>query len=74
MKEIKCDLKLTVSPAVSTKNSLKNIYGFSPNQFVLGTNLNFPNVRDDLLPALEVKTASQFIATNLKGLHKSSQN
>ena len=42
MKEIKCDLKLTVSSAVSTKNSLKNVSGFSPNQFCFGDKSEFP--------------------------------
>ena len=31
MEDIKCDLQLAVSWAVSAKNSLKNVHGFSPN-------------------------------------------
>ena len=42
MEDIKCDLQLAVSWAVSTKNSLKNVYSFSPNQLVFGKNSNFP--------------------------------
>ena len=53
MEDFKCDLQLAISWAVSAKNSLKNVHGFSQNQLVFGKNLNFPNVCDDLLPALE---------------------
>ena len=42
MEDIKCDLQLAVSWAVSAKNSLKNVYSFSPNQLVFGKNSNFP--------------------------------
>ena len=34
MKEIKCDLQLAISWAVSAKNILKNVHGFSPDQLV----------------------------------------
>ena len=36
MEDIMCDLQLAASCAVSAKNSLKNVYGFSPSQVVLG--------------------------------------
>ena len=36
MEDIKCDLQLAVSFAVSANNSLKNVHGFSPSQVVLG--------------------------------------
>ena len=74
MEDIKCDLQLAVSWAVSAKNSLKNVHGFSPNQLVFGKNPNFPNVCDDLLPALENKTTSEIVAKNLNALHQARQN
>ena len=74
MEDIKCDLQLAVSLAVTLKNSLKNVHGFSPNQLVLGKNPNFPKVCDDLLPALENKTTSEIVAKNLIALHQDRQN
>ena len=73
MEDIKCDLQLAASWAVSSKNSLKNVHGFSPNQLVLGKNLNFPNVCDNLLPTLENKTG-EIVAKNLIALHQARQN
>ena len=74
LEDINCDLQLAVSWAVSAKNSLKNVHGFSPNQLVFGKNPNFPNVCDDLLPALENKTTSEIVAKNLNALHQARQN
>ena len=34
---------------VNAKNSLHNVYGFSPSQLVFGRNLNLPSVLDDKL-------------------------
>ena len=56
IKDIKCDLQQAVSSAVSANNSLKNVHTFSTNKLVFRENQNFPNVCDDLLPALENKT------------------
>ena len=74
MEYIKCNLQLAVSWAVSDKNSQKNVHGFSPNKLVFGKNLNFPNVCDDLLPALENKTTSKTVARNINTLHQARQN
>ena len=46
---------------------------FSLNQLVLGKNPNFPNICDDLFPALENKT-SEIVAKNLNALHQARQN
>ena len=69
--DIKCDLQIVVSWAVSAK---KNVDGFSLNRLVFGKNPNFPNVCDDLLPALENKTTSEIAAKNLNALHQAIQN
>ena len=53
---------------------MKNVHGFSPNQLVLGKNLNFENVCDDRLPASENKTTSEIVAKNLNALHQARQN
>ena len=50
IEETNCDLDVAFAWAVSTKNYLKNINGFSPNQLV------FEKIaQDDLLTALEIK-------------------
>ena len=74
MEDMKCDLQLEVSWAVSAKNSLKNVHGFSPNQLVLGKNLNFLNICDDPLSALENKIISEIVAKNLNAFHQARQN
>ena len=37
----------------SSKNSLANIEGYSPNQIVFGINPNYPSVSRNELPAME---------------------
>ena len=53
------------------KNSMQNIYGFSPNQLVFGTNPNLPNIMTDGLPALDGKTSSEVFAHHMNALHAS---
>ena len=50
IEETNCDLDVAFAWAVSTKNYLKNVNGFSPNQLVFGK-----IVLDDLLTAFEIK-------------------
>ena len=49
------------------------MHGFSPNQLVFGKNPNFPNIDDNLLPALEGSTTSKIVADNLKAMHYETQ-
>ena len=64
----KCNLDTSVAWAVSAKNSLRNVNGFSPNQLVFGRNPNFPNVFDNKLPALECSTSSEIVASNISAM------
>ena len=41
---LKCSLYVTLVWCLSAKNSLLNLYGYSPNQLVFGYNPNFPSV------------------------------
>ena len=66
-------LNTAVAWAVSAKNSLKNVYGFSPNQLVFGKNPNFPCVMNNKLPALEGMTSSKIVAENLNAMHNARQ-
>ena len=67
MEDCKTDLSIALSLAVSAKNSLKNVHGFSPNQLVFGLNPNLPNNMDSKLP--EGKTSSEIVAQNLNAMH-----
>ena len=64
-----CSLNVAVAWAVSAKNSLANVYGYSPNQLVFGRNLNFPSILTDKLPASDEKTNSEVLLDNLNALH-----
>ena len=55
----------------AAKNLMQNIYGFSPNQLVYGTNPNLPNILTDGLPALDGKTSSEVFAHHMNALHAS---
>ena len=73
LEDTNCELEIALAWAVSAKNSLKNVYGFSPNQLVFGKNPNHPNVCDNKLPALEGKTTSEIVADNLNAMHSARQ-
>ena len=47
-------LETSLTWAIAAKTSLKNVYGFSPNQLIFGKKPNFPNAGSKKLPALEV--------------------
>ena len=69
MEDTQCGLEMAVAWSVSAKNSLKNVSGYSPCQLVFGWNPNFPNVCDNLPPALECSTSSEIVANNLNAMH-----
>ena len=52
-------LETGVAWAIAAKNSLKKVYGFSPNQLVFRKNPNISNVESNKLPALEGVTCSK---------------
>ena len=64
-RDVGCSLDVAVTWAVSAKNSLANVYGYSPNQLVFGRNPNFPSILTDKLPASDEKTKSQVLLDNL---------
>ena len=51
------------------KNSLQNVYGYSPNQLVFGKSPSFPAVFNNDSPALESSAASEVIAEYLNALY-----
>ena len=73
LEEVNCSLEVALCWAVNAKNSLQNIFGFSPHQLVFGTNPNLPSVLTDKLPALEGVTGSELIAKHLNAMHKARE-
>lgn len=69
MSETKCNLETAVAWAVSVKNTMSNVSGYSPNVLVFGRNPNFPSVLSDDLPALESCTLSEIVRRNSNALH-----
>ena len=68
--EEKCNFELALLWAISTKNSLQNVHGFSPFQLALGQNPKLPTVISDnpqLLSGSEC--ASKIFLENLTALH-----
>ena len=61
-------VELALAWAVSEKNSLSNVFGYSPNQLVFGKNPNLLSVLTDEPPALENFTSSQVVADHLNAI------
>ncbi|CAG2196694.1 unnamed protein product [Mytilus edulis] len=59
-----------ISWAVNAKNSLVNVYGYSPYQIVFGRNPNRPPTLVNKPPALEGETMSKTMGKHLVGLHE----
>ncbi|VDH89490.1 Hypothetical predicted protein [Mytilus galloprovincialis] len=59
-----------ISWAVNAKNSLVNVYGYSPYQIVFGRNPNLPSTLVNKPPALEGETMSKTTGKHLVGLHE----
>lgn len=73
MEDIKCSVEVALCWATNAKNSLQNVYGFSPYQLVFGHNPNLPSAFENKLPALEGITSSQLIAAHLNAMHKARE-
>ena len=73
LEDVKCSIEVAFCWALNAKNSLQNIYGFSPYQLVFGRNPNLPSVFENKLPALEGVTASKLVASHLNCLHKARE-
>ena len=73
LEEVNCDLEIALCWAINAKNSLQNVYGFSPHQLVFGKNPQLPSTLSDRLPALEGVTSSKLVGEHLNALHKARQ-
>ena len=72
--DIGCSLETALAWAVAAKNGLQNHGGYSPNQLVLGSNVNIPSVLHDKIPALTTTTQSEMLRNKLNALHTARQN
>ena len=70
--ENNCSFQVALNWALAAKNSLTNVYGFSPNQLVFGKNIELPSVHTDKLPAQNIPS-SEYIMENLNALHSARQ-
>ena len=64
-----CSLEIALAWSINAKNSLHNVYGFSPSQLVFGRNPNLPATLNDNLPALGGMTQSEQVAKHLNAKH-----
>ena len=69
MSDSDISLEMALAWAVNAKNSLHNVYGFSPSQLVFGRNPNLPSVLNDKIPALNGTTQSEEVARHLNAMH-----
>ena len=70
LNDTNCNIDIAISWAINAKNSLANVYGFSPHQLVFGRNPEIPGVlqNTDHLPALNDETSSKILADHLNAL------
>ena len=68
-----CNLTVGLMWATHAKNSLINVYGFSPYQLVFGHNPNIPGNFNNKLPALSSASSCQVVADHLNSLHKARE-
>ena len=64
-----CSLDVAIAWAVAAKNSLANVYGFSPNMLVFGRNPNFPTAFINAPPANNSICLDKYVSENLNAMH-----
>lgn len=67
-------IEAAVNWAVYAKNSLQNVFGYSPFQLVFGKNPTTPSTMTDKLPALSSATSSEIVANNLNALNSARKS
>ena len=64
-----CSLEVAIHWAVAAKNSLSNVYGFSPNILVFGRNPNYPSGFVNKPPANNLHCVNDYVAENLNAMY-----
>ena len=67
------DIKSALAWACTAKNSLSNVYGFSPFQIVFGKNPRLPSILNDPPPAWEIKSMSKTLQQNLTLINRTRE-
>ena len=58
LEDVNCSIEVALAWVLNAKNSLKNVFGYSPNQLVFGKNPNLPTAIGSEPPALEGVSSS----------------
>ena len=66
---VNCSIEVALAWALSAKNSLKNVFGYSTNQLGFGKNPDLPTVIGSEPPVLEGVSSSKMIADHLNCMH-----
>ena len=69
-----CPVEVALAWTLSAKNSLANVYGFTPNQLVFGHNPIFPSILHNRAPANNPICYSKLVQQHLEALHSARQN
>ena len=69
IEDTQCSFEIALAWAISAKNTLHSVHGYSPNQLVFGRNPNQPGLLNDKLLALEGVSTSEVVADNLNAMH-----
>ena len=69
LEDTRCNIDIAIAWSVNAKNSLNNVYGFSPYQLVMGRNPTIPSILSyENLPALNNTTSSKIVAEHLSAM------
>lgn len=73
--DVDCSTSIALSWALQAKNSMSNVYGFSPMQLVFGYNPKVPGLddREISLGQLERVSSSELVASNLNAMFQARQ-
>ena len=71
--DVGCSLDIAVMWSFHAKNSLINIFGFSPYQLAIGRNPNLPCNSTNKLPALNDQTSSKLVADHLNSMRRARE-
>ena len=71
--DVGCSDDIALAWSLCAKNSMANVYGFSPNQLVFGKNPNLPNILNNRLPANNSSSTSKVLEQHLVASHKARE-
>ena len=66
--DVGCKVSIAMHWSVAAKNSLANVYGFSPNMLVFGRNISFPSGMNNKPPANSQSALNKYVAEMLNAI------